>query len=88
MLPRTTAFGYFAHNMIGLSERVTDHLAAPPPHLPRERLWQVRAREVVLRDRRTGTAAGVSAQRPAWHSLADAARTYVNRYARCRAGAS
>ena len=80
LLPRTTAFGYFAHNMIGLSERVTDHLAAPPEHLPRERLWQVRAREVVI-------AAG-ALERPLVfpHNdrpgvmLADAARTYVNRY--------
>ncbi len=48
LLPRTTAFGYFADNFLGLAERVTDHLAAPHPNLPRERLWQVRAREVVL----------------------------------------
>jgi sarcosine oxidase, subunit alpha len=48
VLPRTTAFGYFADNFLGLVERVTDHLAAPDPNLPRERLWQVRAREVVL----------------------------------------
>jgi sarcosine oxidase subunit alpha len=80
LLPRTTVFGYFAHNMVGLSERVTDHLAAPPPHLPRERLWQVRAREVVLA---TG-----ALERPLVfpHNdrpgvmLADAARTYANRY--------
>ena len=32
-----------------LNERLTDHLADPPTAgLPRERLWQVRAREVVL----------------------------------------
>jgi sarcosine oxidase, subunit alpha len=80
LLPRTTAFGYFSHNMIGLSERVTDHLAMPAPHLPRERLWQVRAQEVVI-------AAG-ALERPLVfpHNdrpgvmLADAARTYVNRY--------
>ena len=80
LLPRTTAFGYFAHNMIGLAERVTDHLAQPAPHLPRERLWQVRAQEVVI-------AAG-ALERPLVfpHNdrpgvmLADAARSYVNRY--------
>ena len=44
LLPRTTAFGYFPHNMVGLAERVTEHLADPPADLPRERLWQVRAR--------------------------------------------
>ena len=48
LLPRTTAFGYFPHNLIGLNERITDHLATPPRQLPRERLWQVRARHVVL----------------------------------------
>ncbi|HEV2551616.1 MAG TPA: sarcosine oxidase subunit alpha family protein [Stellaceae bacterium] len=48
LLPRTTAFGYFMDNFLGLVERVTDHLAAPHPGLPRERLWQVRAGEVVL----------------------------------------
>ena len=29
LLPRTTAFGYFPHNMLGLAERLTDHLAGP-----------------------------------------------------------
>jgi sarcosine oxidase subunit alpha len=81
LLPRTTAFGYYPHNLVGLAERVTDHLAAPEPDWPRERLWQVRAREVIL-------AAG-AIERPLVFSgndrpgvmLADAARTYVNRYA-------
>jgi sarcosine oxidase subunit alpha len=80
LLPRTTAFGYFAHNMVGLCERVTDHLATPAPNLPRERLWQVRAREIVIA---TG-----ALERPLVFPyndrpgvmLADAARTYVNRY--------
>ena len=48
LLPRTTAFGWFPDNMIGLLERVTDHLAEPDPRLPRERLWHVRAKQVVL----------------------------------------
>ena len=30
LLPRTTAFGYYDHNLVGLVERVTDHLAATP----------------------------------------------------------
>ncbi len=80
LLTRTTAFGYFAHNFLGLVERVTDHRAAPDPRLPRERLWQVRAREVVL-------AAG-AAERPLVFPdndrpgimLAGAARTYAVRY--------
>ncbi|MGH7119607.1 MAG: sarcosine oxidase subunit alpha family protein [Acetobacteraceae bacterium] len=80
LLARTTAFGYFAHNMLGLAERVTDHLAGPDPRLPRERLWQVRAKQVVL-------AAG-AIERPLVFPgndrpgvmLADAARTYLERY--------
>src|SRR6202046_201274 len=77
---RTTAFGYFPHNFIGLCQRLTDHLASPPAHLPRERLWQVRARHVVLA---TG-----AIERPLVFPgndrpgilLAGAAQTYLNRY--------
>ncbi len=39
LLPRTTAFGYFPHNLLGLNERLTDHLADPHPEVPRERQW-------------------------------------------------
>jgi sarcosine oxidase, subunit alpha len=80
LLTRTTAFGYFPHNLIGLNQRLTDHLAQPPRGLPRERLWQVRAAEVVL-------AAG-AIERPLVFPgndrpgilLAGAAQTYLNRY--------
>jgi sarcosine oxidase, subunit alpha len=48
LLTRTTAFGYFPHNLIGLNQRLSDHLERAEGCSPRERLWQVRAREVVL----------------------------------------
>ncbi len=48
LLARTTAFGYYAQNMVALAERVTDHMASPDQSLPRERLWQVRAAKVIL----------------------------------------
>jgi sarcosine oxidase subunit alpha len=81
LLTRTTAFGYFPHNLIGLCERLTDHLAELPPQRPRERLWQVRAGSVILA---TG-----SLERPLVFPgndrpgilLAGAAQTYLNRYA-------
>lgn len=80
LLPRTQAFGYYADNFVALQERVTDHLSNPSPNLPRERLWQVRAREVVIA---TGAIERPSVfpenDRPGI-MLADAARTYVNRY--------
>jgi sarcosine oxidase subunit alpha len=80
VMPRTTAFGYFPHNSLGLVERLTDHLANPPEGRARERLWQVRAREVVL-------ATGVIEQplvfpgndRPGV-MLAGAVRSYLGRF--------
>ena len=80
LLTRTTAFGYFPHNMVGLNERITEHLASPPADQPRERLWQVRAKRVVI-------AAG-SIERPLVFPgndrpgvmLASAARSYLHRH--------
>jgi len=80
LLSRTTAFGYFPHNAIGLNERLSDHLADAPVGQLRERLWQFRAREVVLA---TG-----AIERPLVFPgndrpgimLAGAARTYLRRY--------
>jgi sarcosine oxidase subunit alpha len=48
LLSRTTAFGYFQQNFIGLVERLTDHLPHPAHGQARERLWQVRAKQVIL----------------------------------------
>ena len=80
VLPRTTAFGYYAQNFVGLVERVTDHLAEPGHDLPRERLWQVRAKRVILA---TGAIERhmvfADNDRPGV-MLASAARTYLNHY--------
>ncbi len=81
LLPRATAFGYFPHNMIGIAERLTHHLAAAPANMPRERLWQVRAKQVVI-------ATGAH-ERPLVFPgndrpgvmLADSAKQFVNRFA-------
>ena len=48
LLPRTQAFGIYLQNFVGLAERVTDHQMVPHPAAPRERLWKVRASQVVL----------------------------------------
>jgi sarcosine oxidase subunit alpha len=80
LLPRTTAFGWYPGDMIGLVERVTDHLGEPASVLPRERLWQVRAGRVVL--------ASGAIERPMVFPgndrpgvmLAGAARAYLHRY--------
>ncbi len=48
LMTRTQAFGYYAQNFVGLNERIAEADLIADPHLPRERLWQMRAREVVL----------------------------------------
>ncbi len=83
VLTRTTAFGYYADNFVGLHQSCQDHLA---PELrkagkPRQQMWRVRAAEVVLA---TG-----AAERPlVFHGndrpgimLASAVSTYIHRYA-------
>ncbi len=81
LLPRTQAFGCFAQNFVGLAERCSDHLAAPDPEHPRERLWQVRAKEVVLATGAIERPLAFPGNDRPGIMLADAARTYANRYA-------
>jgi sarcosine oxidase subunit alpha len=80
VLTRTTAFGYYNHNMVALAERVTDHLARPGRELPRERMWQVRAKRVIM-------ATGQIERHMVFENndrpgvmLASAGRTYLNHY--------
>jgi sarcosine oxidase subunit alpha len=81
LLPRTTGFGYYNHNHIALTERLSDHLANPRGDLARERVWQVRAKQVLLT---TG-----SHERPLVFAdndrpgimLAESVRAFLNRYA-------
>lgn len=80
LLRRSTVFGYYDHNHLGIAERVADHLSQPEEGQPRQRLWKVRAGQVVLA---TG-----SFERPLVFGdndrpgimLAAAARTYVNQF--------
>lgn len=79
LLARTTAFGYYAQNFVALAERVSDHLTDPQGR-PRERLWQVRAKKVILA---TGAIERhmvfADNDRPGI-MLASAARSYLNHY--------
>lgn len=83
MLPRSTVFGYYDHNFLTIAERCTDHLG---PHLHdrvRQRLWRIRARQVVL--------AQGAFERPLVFCnndrpgvmLASAVSVYIHRYAVC-----
>ncbi|MYZ49806.1 2Fe-2S iron-sulfur cluster-binding protein, partial [Propylenella binzhouense] len=82
VLTRTAAIGYYGQNFVALCEAVTDHLppAKRPLRLPRQRLWRVRAKEVVL-------ATGALERPIAFHGndrpgimLAGAVATYIHRY--------
>ncbi|MEO8738211.1 MAG: sarcosine oxidase subunit alpha family protein [Casimicrobiaceae bacterium] len=80
MLLRTTAFGYYDGNLVGALERVTDHLAMPSPHVPRQRLWKIRAQAVVLATGAIERAIAYSNNDLPGTMLAGAARAYVRRY--------
>jgi sarcosine oxidase subunit alpha len=81
LLPRSTAYGYHDYNFLTINQRLTDHLALNKRKGGREKLWHIRAHQVVLA---TG-----AMERPLVHSnndrpgimLASAVSTYVNRYA-------
>jgi sarcosine oxidase subunit alpha len=81
LLPRTTVFGYYSHNFLGLLERRFTHLPPGTALSARERLWRVRAQRVIVA---TG-----AIERPLVFSnndrpgvmMASAVSTYINRYA-------
>ncbi|APZ50732.1 sarcosine oxidase subunit alpha [Salipiger abyssi] len=80
IMTRTTAIGYYHQNMIGMVEKLTDHLPELPEDTPRERMWRVRARQVVL-------AQGALEKPLVFHGndrpgvmLAGSAQTFLNRY--------
>ncbi|MCJ8156595.1 sarcosine oxidase subunit alpha family protein [Sphingomonas sp. LaA6.9] len=80
LLARTIATGLYDHGMVALCERLTDHLPAGERSGPRQRLWRVRASELILA---TG-----AIERPLVFRgndrpgvmLAGAARCYLHRY--------
>jgi sarcosine oxidase subunit alpha len=80
VMNRTMAFGFYDHGLVGLCERVTDHLPLSARRGPRQRLWKVRAKQVILA---TG-----AFERPVPFAnndlpgvmLASAAQTYAQRF--------
>ena len=48
LLPRSTAFGYYDHNFVGILERRTDHLGLSATGGVRQRLHRIRAEQTVL----------------------------------------
>ncbi|MEM9277357.1 MAG: sarcosine oxidase subunit alpha family protein [Pseudomonadota bacterium] len=81
VMTRTVLFGYYDHNVMAALERVNDHVAVPQNHEPRQRMWTIRAKEVVI--------ASGSQERPMVFDnndkpgvmLTTAVRRYVDRFA-------
>jgi len=45
---RSQVFGYYDHNMLVMSERISDHLPKSKKYSPKQRLWYIRAKEVLI----------------------------------------
>ena len=80
-MTRTAVVGAYDGGNYAALERVGDHLAQPIPHQPRQRLWNITAKQVIV-------AAGAS-ERPIVFGgndrpgvmLGSAVRSYLNRFA-------
>ena len=83
LLQRSTVFGYYDHNFLAIAERCSDHVGERIAGSPRQRLWRVRAKQVVL--------AQGAFERPLVFCnndrpgvmTASAVSTYINRFAVC-----
>ena len=80
VLTRTNAFGYYDDNMVAAVERRTDHVPAPAAHHPRQRVWWIRAKEVVLATGAIERPLAFEANDRSGVILASAARTYALQY--------
>lgn len=80
LMLRTTLSGYYDHNYCTLLEKVSDHLPPAERHDCRQRLWKIRAGQVII--------ASGAFERPLVFAdndrpgvmLASAVRSYINRY--------
>jgi len=81
-LNRTTVVAIYDHNLVALVERISDHL---PHHersenRPRQRLWFVRAKEIVIATGSTERPIVFSGNDKPGVMLAGSVRAYVNRW--------
>ncbi|HVF65983.1 MAG TPA: 2Fe-2S iron-sulfur cluster-binding protein [Casimicrobiaceae bacterium] len=81
LLTRTTAFGYYDQDLVGAVERLTDHLPLKDRAGPRQRLWKIRAKEVVLASGAAERGIAYAGNDRPGTMLAGAIETYVRRYA-------
>ena len=80
ILGRTTIFGYYDHNTIGAIEKVSDHVQQPEAGKPRQRMWTLYPKQVVIATGATERPLIFGNNDKPGVMLASAVRTYVNRY--------
>jgi sarcosine oxidase subunit alpha len=80
ILNRSTVFGYYDHNVIGVVEKVSDHLPVPPRGHPRQRMWLLYPQRVVLATGATERPLVFGNNDKPGVMLASAVRSYVNAY--------
>ena len=78
---RTSAFGYYDSDVVNAIESVSDHLPEPLDYQCRQRLWQIRAKKVILATGATERPIVFCNNDRPGIMLASAARRYVNQYA-------
>ncbi len=81
IVTRAGATGYYDHNLVTLLERVSDHLAAPSAYLPRQRLWKMRAKQVVIATGAIERPIAFADNDTPGVMLASAVQRYVTQYA-------
>jgi len=81
LMPRTAVFGAYDSGVYGAIERVSDNMAAPSDHLPRQRLWRIVARRAVLAAGATERSIAFGGNDRPGIQLSSAMRTYARRFA-------
>ncbi len=80
ILIRATVFGAYDCGVFGIVERLWDHVSQPPELQPRQRYWQVRAKQTVMATGAIERPLVFGGNDKPGVMLAGAARTYLNRY--------
>jgi len=80
ILNRTTVFGYYDNNTLAAVEKVSDHVAVPAAGKPRQRMWTLYTKQVVIASGATERPLIFGNNDKPGIMLASAARTYANQY--------
>lgn len=80
ILRRTTLFGTYDGGTYGALERVSDHLPVAKEHHPRQRIWRIVAKRVVLASGATERPIVFGDNDRPGVMLAGAVRSYINRF--------